>query len=289
MDDQFDLWNISSQAPATQQASSNDPDAFGCCSRYHACSNAKKCLIPERSYSAHCTYRKKLESGIIFYGENANDFSMERYKALLSAINSLPDSSRRTLDNLVIDVLEYHRAATHAVVRSDCLDGLPELCLFDFSPLDSTFLKKCNFRRLSSLVSGHPKYGPLFRQAQKDGKGKKPSPTSKDFLIAWLNQDGLPLREELFSPYCIARVHMASLRYLEKYYVDTLLASCDSRIYPRSPFAEDGLLSDADFAAEEQHRIAMSMGYSDAEKKRLTSSLLEGTTSDTGCFEEDMA
>lgn len=45
---------------------------FGCCSRYIACSDAKKCIHPDPIYAASCQYRKNLEKGCIFYGKNKN-------------------------------------------------------------------------------------------------------------------------------------------------------------------------------------------------------------------------
>ena len=44
--------------------------AFGCCSRYNECSDAKKCLHPDQMYATACAYRKNLENGNIFYGVN---------------------------------------------------------------------------------------------------------------------------------------------------------------------------------------------------------------------------
>lgn len=47
-------------------------DSFGCCSLFNECSNAKKCIHPNRLYSTVCAYRRNLESGRIFYGKNQN-------------------------------------------------------------------------------------------------------------------------------------------------------------------------------------------------------------------------
>lgn len=45
---------------------------FGCCSKYVACSDAKKCLHDDYFYaSAACEYKKNLDAGKIFYGKNA--------------------------------------------------------------------------------------------------------------------------------------------------------------------------------------------------------------------------
>lgn len=45
---------------------------FGCCSQFEACSDAKKCIHPNRMYSTACSYRCNLEAGRIFYGKNRN-------------------------------------------------------------------------------------------------------------------------------------------------------------------------------------------------------------------------
>jgi len=47
-------------------------DPFGCCSRYMECSDAKKCVHPNKLYSTACAYRHQLERGHIFYGKNKN-------------------------------------------------------------------------------------------------------------------------------------------------------------------------------------------------------------------------
>lgn len=45
---------------------------FGCCSKFTACSDAKKCLHENKLYSTACSYRRNLEAGRIFYGKNKN-------------------------------------------------------------------------------------------------------------------------------------------------------------------------------------------------------------------------
>lgn len=46
--------------------------AFGCCSQYVQCSNARHCVHNNLFYANGCTYRKSLEAGRIFYGVNRN-------------------------------------------------------------------------------------------------------------------------------------------------------------------------------------------------------------------------
>lgn len=45
---------------------------FSCCSKFHQCSDAKKCVHENKLYSTACTYRKNLDNGRIFYGKNRN-------------------------------------------------------------------------------------------------------------------------------------------------------------------------------------------------------------------------
>lgn len=45
---------------------------FGCCSLFEECSDANRCIHPNRLYSTACAYRHNLESGRIFYGRNKN-------------------------------------------------------------------------------------------------------------------------------------------------------------------------------------------------------------------------
>lgn len=45
---------------------------FGCCSKFKQCSDAKKCIHENKLYSMACSYRRNLDAGRIFYGENRN-------------------------------------------------------------------------------------------------------------------------------------------------------------------------------------------------------------------------
>lgn len=48
------------------------PADWSCCSRYMECSDAKKCVHPDRKFALSCGYQKILQSGRIFYGKNRN-------------------------------------------------------------------------------------------------------------------------------------------------------------------------------------------------------------------------
>lgn len=45
--------------------------AFGCCSRFHECSEVGSCLHPHPFYAASCVYRKNLTAGKNFYKDGA--------------------------------------------------------------------------------------------------------------------------------------------------------------------------------------------------------------------------
>lgn len=47
-------------------------ETFGCCDKFIACSDAKRCVHPDPHFRRSCYYRARLESGIIYYGKNKN-------------------------------------------------------------------------------------------------------------------------------------------------------------------------------------------------------------------------
>lgn len=47
-------------------------NTFGCCNSFLECSDAKRCVHPNKLFASGCLYRANLESGKIFYGKNRN-------------------------------------------------------------------------------------------------------------------------------------------------------------------------------------------------------------------------
>lgn len=47
-------------------------EPFGCCNDHVRCSDAGRCLHPTETFYLGCMYRKNLEEGRIFYGDNRN-------------------------------------------------------------------------------------------------------------------------------------------------------------------------------------------------------------------------
>lgn len=88
--DIYEQENLFSTSDNTSSgASPSAKDAFGCCSRYSACSDAKTCLIPHLDYSNNCIYRKSLERGHIFYGKNADKYNAAVYQSFVDSYSAL--------------------------------------------------------------------------------------------------------------------------------------------------------------------------------------------------------
>lgn len=76
-------------------------DAFACCSRYRACSDARACLIPELDYSVNCIYRKNLENGRVFAGKNAESYRPEVYQSFVDRYNTLTEDAASLLGEIL--------------------------------------------------------------------------------------------------------------------------------------------------------------------------------------------
>lgn len=61
-------------------------ESFDCCSSFKKCSDALECVHKDNPIFDTCTYRKKLESGIVFYGKNQNIFEPIRNGVIPSNI-----------------------------------------------------------------------------------------------------------------------------------------------------------------------------------------------------------
>lgn len=54
------------------QADKDAAEPFGCCNDFLRCSDARQCLHRDDNFYHGCMYRKNLENGRIFYGDNRN-------------------------------------------------------------------------------------------------------------------------------------------------------------------------------------------------------------------------
>lgn len=101
-------------------------EAFGCCSRYSDCSDAKACLIPDRDYSKYCIYRKSLEQGHIFYGKNADNFKADVYQSFVDNYNALSENAAELLRCIL-----YYAHITKRAIRVIMLADSPEIPVLD--------------------------------------------------------------------------------------------------------------------------------------------------------------
>ena len=258
-----------------------DRDAFGCCSHYRECSDAKKCVIAGlegHEYYVHCLYMKNLEEGNIFYGKNANWFSMEEYRKICDRKDALSPDAGAALETVLINFCEYNRGTRRMIARTDVGNAVADLGIFKVSPMGADFPRLCSATVLKKLVNSDSEYAALYASAKAARKARKddtvsPGPLTKEFLEAWLNQEAAPFRDKLASPYCVIEIIEEMSHYMEELYQDFVISSYDSHIFPANPLDEDGLQTDSDSDAAEELRVKLSPGYSKEEKERRLSAI----------------
>ena len=106
--------------------SSSAKDAFGCCSRYSACSDAKTCLIPHLYYAKNCIYRKSLEQGHIFYGKNADKFDSTAYQSFVDNYSALSENAAELLRGVL-----YYAFIKKRCIKLIMLADSPEIPALD--------------------------------------------------------------------------------------------------------------------------------------------------------------
>lgn len=108
------------------RAPSSAKDAFGCCSSYRACSDAKVCLIPDRDYSINCIYRRTLERGHVFYGKGADKYNAAVYQAFVDNYNALPINAVDLLRGIL-----YYACIKKRATKLIMLADSPEIPVLD--------------------------------------------------------------------------------------------------------------------------------------------------------------
>lgn len=310
-------------APEAPQPSPSVPAAdaignsTGCCSRYRECSSVGQCVVPDKDYALECLYRKNLKAGRVFYGENANGFSSEKYLAYQRRVDELSPAAHSIFDRLLICFFEYYRGARSVIVRSSTyLEEIFSLGLFSFERLGSNFpprkSEQWDYQKILGHVLSSAYYAPLFQNAQavraeelrplrtllKEARDRKdvaevkrlsgelttlyktkPGERTKEFLRQWLNSEaGIPLRDVLSEPYRLVYIPPEHAPYAEELWNSSLLSSYDERVYWNTPYYEDGILSSTAKKTEEDRRIRLSRGYTTDEKQALLSALSEVQT-----------
>lgn len=70
----FEQWlsTVSGEILVTLYDKALESDGFDCCSHYQECSDLCHCVHPDIMFAGQCSYRKKLKSGVVFFGKNRN-------------------------------------------------------------------------------------------------------------------------------------------------------------------------------------------------------------------------
>lgn len=147
--------------------SASAKDAFGCCSSYRACSDAKACVIPDRNYSKNCIYRRNLERGHIFYGKNADNFKADVYQSLVDNYNALSENAAELLRSIL-----YYAHVTKRAIKLIMLADSPEIPVLDRAGFLSQVERPDKVVRKCSMSAMIDACGSLIETANEWAKGK---------------------------------------------------------------------------------------------------------------------
>ena len=173
----FDFDNIKHEAAITNQGNEtavNKKDLFDCCSHYRECSDAKKCVVADKTYSEFCLYRPKLANGEIIYGKNAEDFDIDVYNQFIKSYNALNEDETILFNSIIHTLLSNYRDSI-LMQSSDLLETLNKKELIE-SVIDDELLDdfNCNYIRnilkSNNLLGDYAGYYPEDRvlSAKKD-------------------------------------------------------------------------------------------------------------------------
>lgn len=236
---QINLFDISLPvpvAPSPVPQTSNDPDAFGCCSRFRSCSDAKRCLISHLDYSAHCSYRKNLENGAIFYGKNANGFSSAVYVEYCQRVKALSDDVRGECYRLLTYFFETKPGSRRVLVdNAPWIQSLADIGLFSVAPCHDYLLSVCGYRELLNRLKADPVYGPKWA-ARND------SDRTKSALVEWIKKSAVPFLDHLADPYRMIEICDPAQIYATELYHDFLFCRSSGYIMDQPPLMRDGLI-----------------------------------------------
>lgn len=219
--------------PSPVDTEPSSAEAFGCCSRYQACSDARSCLIPHLDYSKNCTYRKSLESGRIFYGKNANSFNSAVYQSLVEHYNALAPEAV----DLLCDIFHYShikKRGTRVIMLSE-VPSLSELANAGFFCLEKRpdkVVKKCTFTAMlnacGNLIEAANEWAKSRENPEKWSKRrtvKKELPgvkIYKDELADWIIQFSPETASKLAEGICFIELDLSKTLEMEEFFMDYL-------------------------------------------------------------------
>lgn len=213
--------------PAEIQTDSNlvsSSSDFACCSRYQECSDAKSCLIPDIDYSQSCAYRKKLESGTIYYGKNASNFSSDAYSAYLKRSQSLDSASLSLLYQILSHFFYYEYCVPFVLAyRNDCMKHLAKLEFVDIRSSREYVLQNYKNEALESAVLQSSDKISARWEAEKAAAKSLAKESGKSFamrpiLNSWLKTQASDLLDSISDQYCVVRIPLDNRQYAIELY-----------------------------------------------------------------------
>lgn len=197
----------------------SNSSSFGCCHRYRQCSDAKRCLlaIEDEQRTKQCTYRYNLEQGLIFYGKNANGFSMKRYNDFRMIYDSSYVALQHTLDALILYLAGGAYLSSNVLwFYSPEVDNLQTLGVIKYQRLHKFTLENYSMKEL------------------KDATGSKL--IKKEELINFIIASKPDVLSLLSEPYCYVQIPKENRQYVLELYYDLFYETKNNRYTGPLPF-----------------------------------------------------
>lgn len=202
-------------------------DAFDCCSRYRECSQAKECLVQNLEYSKGCTYRSRLESGLIYYGKNAGGFSGTTYAEYLRKADALSDNSGDLLHQLLFYFFDACYCAASVCVYDSA--ALQELQASGFIFLGScrefvlrNYKNEALEREINQIGSLAERWEVDKSNARNLCKDSGKPFTLRDFLIPWIRKNAAGVIDAAADQYRIVSIPASGRQYAIELYESRL-------------------------------------------------------------------
>lgn len=215
-------------------------DAFSCCSLYRECSDAKKCLIPEKDYAINCTYREQLEHGTIFFGKSANDFDKSVYRNIVNIYNNLSDDVRYELNC----VLVYFKKYTTITLLYNT-DAIQQLIKYGFALCipskndKKELLPKLKVNFLKTFLSENDMNKLKIDVQNKRGEKAK---INRDDITKYLISNDISSLNEYIKKFIYVYIPHNMIRYMHELYNDFLIGRDDEFKIKLPKYNETGFL-----------------------------------------------
>lgn len=205
------------------QSSENKSDLIGCCSRFRACSDAQKCLMPNSDISECCAYRKNLDAGRIFYGKNASNFVLEEYGIILSKISKLPIEQLGAFKNIVGYLCSMHSSGillyASPSILNPCLNEL-----LSIRRASQYVLSQYRIRSITVILEKFPQKNSAYMKAERAQKDRTGSGSfdKRSFLIQWCTANAPEVIEQIVNRYVMVSIPSNIRRYIYEYYYENI-------------------------------------------------------------------